>query len=94
MSRRADRYSSSRDLFITDEFLHFMFALDDVGTLETPEKVMWCLMNPRHPRLVSIYFTWVGAERPFLGDDNFEEFSELDFSFIGETGFEDEMADA
>ena len=55
---------------------------------------MWCLMNPRHPRLVSIYFTWVGAERPFLGDDNFEEFSELDFSFIGETGFEDEMADA
>ena len=90
--KRLNHVARKSDLTVYQDMQMFILALEDAGAVQTREDVIWVMVNCKNHRLLYTYFTWHYAGRPYLNDERFEEFSRLDFSFIGDDGIDLEPA--
>ena len=90
--KRLNHVARKSDLTVYQDMQMFIMALEDAGAIQTREDVIWVILNCKNHRLIDTYFTWHYAGRPFMNDARFDEFANLDFSFIGDDGIDLEPA--
>jgi hypothetical protein len=77
------KYPCNRtDLSVYTDMQMFLVALEQVGV--PYEQLYWCILNDKNKKLFALYSTWHYAGRPYDGEERWEEFKALDFSFIGD----------
>jgi hypothetical protein len=92
-NKRLNNPARKSDLTVYQDMQMFILALEDAGAVKTTSDVIWVMLNCKNHRLLDTYFTWHYAGRPFLNDERFDEFANLDFSYIGDDGIDFEPAE-
>lgn len=91
--KRLNNVARKSDLTVYEDMKVFILALEDAGAIKDKDDIYWVMINCKNHKLIDCYFTWHYAGRPYLNDPKFDEFAELDFSFIGDNGIDFEPAD-
>lgn len=84
--KRLEQPAKSSDLTVFADMQMFLLALQQAGI--SYENLYWCCLNYKNKKLYSTYCTWHFAGRPYEGDERWDEFANLDFSFIGDITYD------
>lgn len=80
--KRLEYPAKTDDLRVYTDMKQFLLALEQAGV--SHKDLVWCVLNDRNNKLFALYSAWHFGGRPYEGDERWEEFKALDFSFIGD----------